>query len=176
MIRIWRVLLGGREFIRPGAHRETGCVGVAWPSQDKMKPSAIAKLLKRDKSSITRLVVKAAPRKKQGRTPTLSPEKIDALVGRAGAMIRKADGNYQVTAAMLKKSLRIKACDRVILDALHSRGLYLKPIRETPVLTDEDVKQRKAGRPLLHSRRSRNSNHLETSFFRLFDCLHFARA
>ena len=63
-------------------------------------------------------------------------------------MIRKADGNYQVTAAMLKKSLRIKACDRVILDALHSRGLYLRPMREKPVLTDEDVKQRKAGRPL----------------------------
>ena len=172
----WCVGGWGRELIRTGAHREMGCVGGAWPSQDKMKPSAIAKLLKRDKSSITRLVVKAAPRKKQGRTPTLSPEKIDALVGRAGAMIRKADGNYQVTAAMLKKSLRIKACDRVILDALHSRGLYLKPMREKPVLTDEDVKQRKAGRPLLHSRRSRNSNHLETSFFRLFDCLHFARA
>ena len=30
----------------------------------------------------------------------------------------------------------------------HFRGLYLKPMREKPVLTDEDVKQRKAGRPL----------------------------
>ena len=107
--------------------------------EDQKAPSEIAKLLGRDKSVMTRLLVKRVPRKPLGRRPILKPQRVDALVARCDALVKKADGNYQVTTDMIKKNARIQACNRVVLGALHSRGVYLRPMREKPVLTQDDA-------------------------------------
>ena len=58
------------------------------------------------------------------------------------AMIRKADGQYEVTVGMLKRSSRCKASERTILRKLHNRGIYFRPLRQKPTLTADDVSAR----------------------------------
>ena len=106
--------------------------------------SEIAERLGRNRSSITRLLVKRVPRKKQGRKVVLNTAAVDKLEAKLQSRIQKADGKYEVTVAALKRASRSKASERTILKALHSRGIYFRRMREKPVLTDEDVSDRKA--------------------------------
>ena len=50
-----------------------------WYEEDDMTPSEIADLLRRDKSTITRHVVKGLIRKRDGRPRMLSDADVDAL-------------------------------------------------------------------------------------------------
>ena len=59
-------------------------------------------------------------------------------------MIQKANAKYEVTVTKLKKSSRCKASGQTILRALHARGVYLRPLCQKPVLTEEDVSERLA--------------------------------
>ena len=56
----------------------------AWYTEDGLPPSAIAERLGRDKSVLTRLLVKQVPQKKQGRPPSLSASPGDLLETLAG--------------------------------------------------------------------------------------------
>ena len=55
-------------------------------------------------------------------------------------MAKIADAEYQVTVKMIKQAL---GCEHVVLNAVHSRCIYLHPLREKPVRTPEDVHERK---------------------------------
>ena len=83
-----------------------------WYGKDKIPPSEIAARLGRDKSALTRLLVRQAPRKKQGAPPKLTEAKIDFLVKRLHELIVKADCKYSVTVNMLKRSARVKASEK----------------------------------------------------------------
>ena len=50
-----------------------------WYESDGKRPSEIATLLHRDKSTITRHVCKKMEKKKQGRPPALTQEQIDRI-------------------------------------------------------------------------------------------------
>lgn len=115
-----------------------------WYVNDSVAPGEIAKRLKRDKSTITRLLCKRLPRKKLGRKPILSEARVDALEEKLKELIKKADGQYEVTATMLKRSARCKASVPTIFKALHERNIYFRPMRRKPVLTAEDIKDRLA--------------------------------
>ena len=104
----------------------------------------IAERLGRNQSSITRLLVKRVPRKKQGRKGILDSVAVDKLEAKLRSMVEKADSKYEVTVAALRRASRAKASERTILDALHKRQIYFRPLREKPVLTDQDVSDRKA--------------------------------
>jgi IS30 family transposase len=90
-----------------------------WFVEDGVAPSEIADLLGRDKSTITRLLVKRRVLKKQGRAPALTEDQKKGLVDRVRAMVEKADGKHHVTIAMVKTAARCKASVRTILEALH---------------------------------------------------------
>ena len=113
-----------------------------WYADESLSPNTIAERLDRDKSTLTRLLVKQAPRERQGRPLALTTPQVDLLEKRLHDLIVKADGRYEVTASMLKKNTRAKACERVILNALHKRNIYFRAMRGKPLLTDEDVKAR----------------------------------
>ena len=113
-----------------------------WYVNDDVTPAEIAKRLKRNKSTMTRLLCLRRPRKKLGRKPALSEAQIDALEEKLKNLIKKADGQYEVTASMLKRSARCKASVATIFKALHKRNIYFRPMRSKPVLTAEDVKDR----------------------------------
>ena len=114
----------------------------AWYNDDQLPPSQIAKRLGRNKSSLTRLLVKQTKRKPQGRRRALSKARVDVLEKRLHKLVVKADKQYTVTVAMLKKSARIKASERVILEALHERNIYFRAMRGKPLLTDQDIRDR----------------------------------
>ena len=113
-----------------------------WYHDDDKEPSEIADLLHRDKSTLTRLLVKQVERKKQGRPAELSKDMINKMEATLERMIRKAKGEYRVTAEMLKTALKLKVSVRRILEALHSRGIYWHTMRQKPLLTDDDIAAR----------------------------------
>jgi len=114
-----------------------------WTEEGK-EPQEIAELLKRDKSTITRLVCLEVPRLKQGRPKGLTSEEVDRLIDRLDEMVHQAKGRYHVTVKMLKRATRTKVSTRTISDELHKRKVYFRKFREKPLLTDDDVKRRMA--------------------------------
>ncbi|CAE8608797.1 unnamed protein product, partial [Polarella glacialis] len=110
-----------------------------WHEEGKT-PTEIAEL-GRDLSSVFRHVKAMSSKKKAkpvGRPPSLSSKEVDRIVSKAKDLIKVADSKYQVTASMIRTGARLTCCVRTVLDALHSRGLYLHPMREKPVRTEED--------------------------------------
>jgi len=107
-------------------------------------PAEIAERLGRSKSTLTRLLVQCVARRSQGRRPSLSRAQIDFLVRRLDELVRRSKKRYMVSVAMLKRSTRVKASERTILTALHERNIYFRKLREKPVLTEEDIKDRYA--------------------------------
>ena len=110
--------------------------------QQGKKPSEIAKVFDRDHSTITRLLFIRKKAMKAGRPHTLSKIQVDNLVKRLGEMVKAAGGKKEVTVCMLKKRTKCKACTKTILKELHGRKIYFRKLREKPMLTDEDQKER----------------------------------
>ena len=75
-----------------------------WYVVDGKSPKAIADLPHRDKSTMARLLVKQLERKKGGRPPALSEVQKDALEKKLEELMRKAAGEWRVSAEMLKTS------------------------------------------------------------------------
>ena len=98
-----------------------------WYFDDKKKPAEIADLLGRDKSTLTRALVKQVPRKKQGRPRVLSEADVDFLERRLDELIVKSMGKYHVTAALVRRSARCKASVKAIQLAFRKRRLFFFP-------------------------------------------------
>ncbi|CAE7511472.1 F52C9.6 [Symbiodinium pilosum] len=113
-----------------------------WYSEGK-SPSEIASLLDRDASTLTRLLCKQQPAKRQGRPCALTDAKVDYLERKLDEMIVKADGQKVVTVEALKKATKTSAGVQTILAALHKRNIYFRRLREKPVLTPADVQARR---------------------------------
>ena len=60
------------------------------------------------------------------------------------SMTAAADAKCQVTLSMVLKACKLTVSERVASDALHERGLYFRPLREKPVRTEDDEKDRLA--------------------------------
>ena len=114
-----------------------------WYAED-VGPSDIAERLGRNKSTITRLVVQQVERRPLGRRASLTPAQVAFLARRLDELIRRSQKRYPVTVAMLKRSTRVKASERTILDALHEKNIYFRKLREKPVLTEADIEARYA--------------------------------
>ena len=63
-----------------------------WYTEDDMEPSEIAALLRRDKSTMTRLLVMQKERQTQGRPPLLDEAVVDKLVALLDYMVVEAGG------------------------------------------------------------------------------------
>ncbi|CAE8650842.1 unnamed protein product, partial [Polarella glacialis] len=116
----------------------------AWYNDDKEVPSEIAERLGRDKSVITRLLVKKVVRQKQGPPTLLTDAQVDFMVKRLDELVRKANCKYHVTADMLKRSTRLKVTVRAMQTASRKRNIYFRKLREKPCLTEQDIADRYA--------------------------------
>lgn len=105
-------------------------------------PADIARTLGRSPSSVTRLLAQTRAPNPVGRPGKLSEGQKDKLVALLEKMVDEADANHEVTLQMLMRRGRVKACPRVVQNALHERGYWFRDLREKPVLTPEDVKAR----------------------------------
>lgn len=117
--------------------------------QDKGKtPTQVAELMGRDLSTVNRHFKRNSgelpvSKRSVGHPPSLTPKQIDRLVKTTEQMTRAAGDEYDVTASMLRTALKFKCTDRVVLNALHSRGITSHKRREKPVLTTDDVTDRR---------------------------------
>ena len=59
-----------------------------------------------------------------------------------GDMIAAAQGGREVTVGMLRRKTRLRCCERTLSRNLHADGVYFRKLREKPVLTPADVKER----------------------------------
>ena len=106
-----------------------------WYVEGKKKPGDIAVLLGRDKSTLTRTLVKQVPQKKQGRPRALSKADVDFLGRRLHELIVKSMGKYHVTAAMVERSARCNASVKAIQLAFRKRRIFVRKLREKPLLS-----------------------------------------
>ena len=74
-----------------------------------------------------------------GRPPALTEAQVDFLVVTLDKMIRAKKAESVVTASMPRRSTRTKACTRTFRDALAKRNIRPRPLREGPLLTEDDV-------------------------------------
>ena len=86
-----------------------------WYDEDGKTPLEISQLLRRDKSTITRHVVKRARQKRLGRPRALTESEVDALESLLVKMIKKANREYEVTLEMLRQEARQSARNTVTL-------------------------------------------------------------
>ena len=115
-----------------------------WYKDDNKSCYEIAKLLHRKTTTIVNHVRIRRRPKKQGRPRVLSDTQLRAAATKLRAMVRAAHGEYEVTAAMLRKLLRLKITARTLQRALHRLGIKWHRFRVKPLLTREDVKDRHA--------------------------------
>ena len=112
--------------------------------EQQRAPADIARTLGCPLSSVTRLLAQTRAPNPVGRPGKLSEGQKDKLVALLEKMVDEADANHEVTLQMLMRRGRVKACPRVVQNALHERGYWFRDLRERPVLTPEDVKDRYA--------------------------------
>ena len=104
----------------------------------------IAKLLKRTLSSVSRLLAQKKAPRSVGRPAALSEAKIDTAVTLLEKMVDEADGDYEVTLAMLRRRGRFKVGERTLANAIRARGFSFKGMRQKPILTQADIAERYA--------------------------------
>ena len=116
----------------------------AWMAEGK-HIKTMANLLQRDETTIRRQLKRMrvkSPRRRVGRPCKLSPKMEAKVVRTAERMIQQAESEWQVTADMIRKALKLKCCLRVVSNALHRHNVYLRPMRQKPILTKIDAEQR----------------------------------
>ena len=107
-----------------------------------MPRTEIADAVGRSLSSICRLLAQRSTPNPVGRPRALSEKHIDQLVAVLNQMVDNANATYEVSLPMLMRRARVKACSRVVANALHSRGYWFRDLRHKPILLPEDVKAR----------------------------------
>ena len=107
-----------------------------------IKPADIARTIGRDLSCVARLLKQTKAPNPVGRPAALSEAQVDKAVKEVDLMVDKADACSEVTVAMLLRRCRFKCCERVLSNALHSRGYYFHTLRKKMILTPDDVAAR----------------------------------
>lgn len=64
------------------------------------------------------------------------------LVKAAAALHKEVKGLQEVSVAMIKKRANVDACDKTCLEAFHADGIWFRPLKERPILSETDVKER----------------------------------
>ena len=98
-------------------------VGSMWYNEDVMKPSTIAALLHRDKSTLPRILVTQKEREQAARPTVFTDEQVDRIVKAHEEAIVKANQEYRVTVGDFKWKLRLKVSKHTILKVHHDLGI-----------------------------------------------------
>ena len=118
---------------------------------DSLRPSAIARRLGRDKSTITRHLgkqsvgkwAKGVEKGRRGPARKLTKAKVASSASKLSTLVKKAKGRYEVTAAMLRKSGRVKVSTKVMMKRLREQtDTKWYRMQEKPTLTETDIKAR----------------------------------
>ena len=58
------------------------------------------------------------------------------------ALHKEVKGQQEVSVAMIKHQAGVEACDKTCLEAFHANGIWYRPLKQRPILSDADVKRR----------------------------------
>jgi hypothetical protein len=108
----------------------------------KVPITQIAKVVDRNKTQVYRALDKSWKSHKRGRREVLSGKDATHLVRTLKDMQKKALAKQEISLAMLMKRAKCRACDRVVRNALQSRGIRFRRMREKPILTKDDKQAR----------------------------------
>jgi hypothetical protein len=116
-----------------------------WWQEDDVPVAQIAQRLHRNRSTVWDLLRDdEEDRRGVGRHKALTEHDKDHLVELVDKMVLEADTRYTVTLSMIHARFEPKVCERVLADALHERDRWFYKLREKPILTDQDVRDRYA--------------------------------
>ena len=107
--------------------------------------SEIVKLTGRAKQTV---ISHATPQKKprigSGRRKIITAHVFKKLLKTMQSMQKKANAMKEISFASIKKKAGVQASDRVILQEFHANDIWFRPLRQKPILEDEDVIARRA--------------------------------
>ena len=109
---------------------------------DSLAPSTIARRLGRNRSTITRHINRKSVGKwkpsvekgRRGPARKLTKGKVDSLPRKLSTLVKKAKGCYEVTAALLRKSARVKVSTKHMMKRLREEtGTKWYRMQEKPI-------------------------------------------
>ena len=112
-----------------------------------MSTSTIGSLLRRNKGTVSRHMIKKSHLKKAkpfGRRPFITPQILNKLMRVRDRLIKKADALYDVTLKEVRATAGVSASERTIHRAFRKQGIRFRPFSEKPPLTKDDVEERYA--------------------------------
>ena len=77
-----------------------------------------------------------------GRPIVITKAALGKLERNLKLMQRRANAHREISVKAVKERAGVEACDRSVLDAFHEDGIYFRPLRQKPILTDDDVVDR----------------------------------
>ena len=80
--------------------------------------------------------------KPKGRPAAITPTMYKRLSSALNMLQRQANGTKEVTVAMVKTKAGCSACTKTIRKAFHAHGIRFRRLREKPILTKDDIKDR----------------------------------
>ena len=80
----------------------------------------------------------------QGRPPIIKQEQKKRLKVALKRLLKQAKAKKEVTLDMVAKSAGVKCCTRVVRESFKEDGVKFRKLREKPILTKNDVIQRRA--------------------------------
>lgn len=102
----------------------------------------IALAVNRNKTSVYAALENDWATEKRGRKELLTKAQVNLLVRTLKAMIKQAAAKKEITLAMILRRARVKVSERCARKALQTRGIRFRRMRDKPLLTKDDVKER----------------------------------
>ena len=133
-----------RRFLRkPLLHREAQIIK-RMKTVVGLPAATIAEVVQRDRKSVYNALKDKLAFAKRGRPEKLTAKEVNHLVKILRSMVQRAKARFEVTHAMVKKTAKCDADDKVIRKGLQSKGIRFRRLRSKPLLTKEDIRKRLA--------------------------------
>ena len=115
-----------------------------WAREKKSMPE-IAALLGRHRSIVAKHMRRPARGSKvaNGRPRAITREVYASLRKALEKLLRGAGAQTEVTVGIVKAAAGCTASDKTVREAFHARGVWFRKLREKPVLTADDVVERR---------------------------------
>ena len=82
---------------------------------------------------------KCTPGVGSGRKKIITPTVYKKLATTMVRIHKKAHAFKEVRVAMVKAQANVEASDRTVLDEFHKHDVWFRPLRQKPILTDDDI-------------------------------------
>lgn len=111
--------------------------------KDGLSPTRIQELTGRAKETVakhSKTKAKATPG--SGRPKLITEAVFKKLEKALEKLLKKADAEWEVSVGAVMDAAGVTASAKTVLEAFHEHGIWFRPLREKPILTEEDIRKR----------------------------------